>query len=86
MQSIAIDYIFEVIVIGQLEHNVVGNSKWFFCNRLPISSSWPGDFGICWEGFQSSLKNVACRKVPTAAKSFENLVFLNVNEDLVSLV
>jgi len=37
--SIAIDYSFEVIVIGQLEHNVVGNCNWYFCNRLPITSS-----------------------------------------------
>lgn len=31
---------------------------------------------------QLSLKNLVCRKVPTAAKGFEKLVSLKVNEDL----
>jgi len=42
---IAIDYIFEVIVIlnviviGHLGHYVVGNCNWYVCNQLPITIS-----------------------------------------------
>jgi len=57
--SIAIDYIFifEVIVIDifAIAYQL----------QVPCCS---GNFGICPEGFQSSLKNIACRKVPTAAQ------------------
>jgi len=35
-----------------------------------------GYFGICSEGFQTSLKNFACRNVPTAAQELRKLCFL----------